>query len=124
MNVYDITASVISGLISSMGMGGGGILIIYLSTILNYPQMLSQGINLLFFIPPAIIAVVKYCKIKMIKFSKIKELYYLLIPGALAGFYLTRITDKEIPGKIFGAFLIISGLYELFRKNQYTAKKP
>lgn len=117
MTFYNIIASVLSGLIGSMGMGGGGILIIYLTGILDMPQLYSQGINLLFFIPNAVTALIHYIKLKIIDFSRIKKLYYLIIPGALAGFYLTQITDKNISGKVFGAFLLITGFVELFKKN-------
>lgn len=116
MSVYNIIASVLSGFIGSMGMGGGGILIIYLTGILDLPQLYSQGINLLVFIPTAVTAIIRYIKLKIIDFSRIKELYYLILPGAIAGFYLTQILNKNISGKVFGAFLLITGLIELFKK--------
>lgn len=119
MTLFNFTASLVSGLISSMGLGGGGILIIYLTAAAGLPQIFSQGINLTAFVPSAVIATAVYQKKGLIKINKIKYLYILLIPGALAGYYLLTITDSRISGIIFGAFLIISGVKELF-----NTKKP
>ena len=51
--ILDIIAGIISGILGAMGFGGGGILILYLTLYKDMPQVVSQGINLLFFIPSA-----------------------------------------------------------------------
>ena len=48
--VIPIIAGFLSGLIGSMGFGGGGVLIIYLVVFANIPQLQAQGINLIFFV--------------------------------------------------------------------------
>ncbi|MEE0930959.1 MAG: hypothetical protein UIM53_08165 [Acutalibacteraceae bacterium] len=55
-----LIASFGAGLLGSMGMGGGGILVIFLSLCTDIPQANAQGINLLFFIPIAILSVIMY----------------------------------------------------------------
>ena len=55
-------AGFLSGVFGAMGLGGGGVLIIYLTGIVNTEQALAQGINLLFFIPCAIVAVFMHAK--------------------------------------------------------------
>ena len=47
--IVPIIAGFLSGLIGSMGFGGGGVLIIYLVIFTNTPQIVAQGINLIFF---------------------------------------------------------------------------
>lgn len=47
-------SGIISGIFASLGMGGGGVLIICLTLFLEIPQQQAQGINLIFFILPAI----------------------------------------------------------------------
>ena len=49
--IYAIFAAIASGILGAMGMGGGGILMIYLTVFAGLEQSLAQGINLLFFIP-------------------------------------------------------------------------
>ena len=50
MTVSVIIASFVSGLLGAMGIGGGSVLIIYLTTVLSLEQKAAQGINLVFFI--------------------------------------------------------------------------
>ena len=60
--ILDIIAGIISGALGAMGFGGGGILILYLTLYRNLPQTASQGINLLFFIPSAVLAIIFHIK--------------------------------------------------------------
>ena len=50
MNILALLAGLLSGIIGAMGLGGGAVLIIYLSLFTETEQLKSQGINLLFFI--------------------------------------------------------------------------
>ena len=50
MNISALLAGLFSGILGSMGLGGGGILIIYLSLFTATEQLKAQGINLIFFI--------------------------------------------------------------------------
>ena len=45
-----------------MGVGGGGLLVIYLTAIKDIPQLAAQGINLLFFLPSAFVSVLLQLK--------------------------------------------------------------
>ncbi len=51
MNFLDILAVILSAAVSAMGLGGGGVLILYLTLVRDVPQLEAQGINLLFFTP-------------------------------------------------------------------------
>ena len=116
MTVWNIIASVISGILGAMGFGGGGILIIYLTQILKFKQIKSQGINLIFFIPSAITALIIHIKNKLIKFKQILPFLISAIPGVVAGLYLTTIITGNTLSKAFGILLITMGVKELFKK--------
>lgn len=58
--LWSAVAGILSGLLGAMGLGGGGILIIYLSIFTSIPQAQAQGINLLFFLPTAVLALIVY----------------------------------------------------------------
>ena len=55
-----------SGILASMGMGGGFILVVYLALFTDIAQKGAQGINLLFFMPITILAVFIHIKNKLI----------------------------------------------------------
>lgn len=43
----------LTGITASMGLGGGFILVIYLTIFAQMPQLAAQGVNLIFFLPIA-----------------------------------------------------------------------
>ncbi|NLB36881.1 MAG: sulfite exporter TauE/SafE family protein [Clostridiales bacterium] len=117
--VYNILAALFSGIAGAMGLGGGGVLVLYLTLILNEKQLTSQGINLLFFLPCAALSVIIHTRKRLIKW---RELLPIIIGGVLGvalGAWLAFYVATDILGKLFGGFLLLIGLKELFSK-----KKP
>ena len=51
-----------TGVFASLGLGGGMVLIIYLTVFAGMPQIQAQGINLIFFVPIAIISIIIHNK--------------------------------------------------------------
>lgn len=64
--MIEIVAGLISGIVSSLGMGGGTILILILSLFMNVEQHVAQATNLVFFIPTSIIAIIMNIRNKTI----------------------------------------------------------
>lgn len=113
--IVPIIAGFLSGLIGSMGFGGGGILIIYLVIFANTPQFMAQGINLIFFIPCAILATIIYIAKKQVKF---KTIIHVIIGGIIgsyiAGNFLNKFNSDQL-SDIFALFLIFVGFYSIFK---------
>ena len=55
--MIEIFTGVISGIVSGLGMGGGTILILFLSLFLDIEQHIAQATNVIFFVPTAITAI-------------------------------------------------------------------
>ena len=108
-----ILFGIIGGVIGGMGMGGGTLLIPLLTIFLSVEQKVAQGINLLSFLPMAIVALIVHFKNKMVE---TKGILWIIIPGVLAsiGFaFLANILDNEILRMLFGSYLILVGVYEI-----------
>lgn len=118
MNIGALLAGLFSGALGSMGLGGGAVLIIYLALFTDTPQLKSQGINLLFFVPIALIAVIVYAIKKQIKWKATLKLSLWGIIGSVMGLSVASFLGGEITAKIFGGMLIILGLKELFIKKR------
>lgn len=112
--IWSFIAAFLTGIFAAMGVGGGMILIIYLTFFAGFPQLAAQGINLLYFIPIAVLSVIIHTKNKLIEWKKILPSLFCgtvtAVFGALAADYL----GSEVLGKIFGGFIIIIGIRELF----------
>ena len=116
--VIPIIAGFLSGLIGSMGFGGGGVLIIYLVIFMNVPQLKAQGINLIFFVPCAILATVIYTIKKQIDYKKILPVIVGGIIGAIISSFLLKSINTDYLSKVFAIFLIIMGISSILRLNK------
>lgn len=108
-------AGTLSAIIGAMGLGGGGVLLIYFNLFTQTPQTLAQGINLLFFIPSAIVAIIIYIKKKLVNFKLAITFSLLGLAGALAGSYLACFIESCVLSKLFAILLLIMGALQ-FRK--------
>ncbi|NCC86890.1 MAG: sulfite exporter TauE/SafE family protein [Clostridia bacterium] len=113
-----IFAGFLSGIAGAMGLGGGSFLLLYLTLIMSVPQIKAQGINLLFFIPCAIVSIFLHNRNKLICWSIVLPVALGGILGIFCGLWLLSIINPNILNKIFGIFLILFGLAELFIKKR------
>ncbi len=121
MGIGTIISSFLSGILGSMGFGGGTVLIIYLTMFKALEQTNAQGINLVFFIPCAIYSVVRYLKEDLIDKSLSIKLALSSLLGIGVGYYLLSMIEPNYLSKIFGGFLIAVAIKELFfHKKQKT----
>lgn len=116
-----IIFGIIGGILGGMGMGGGTLLIPLLTIFLAVEQKVAQGINLLAFLPMAIVALIIHFKNKMVE---TKGILWIIIPGVISsvGFaFLASRLDNEILRTLFGSYLILIAVYEIccliFEKN-------
>lgn len=110
-----VIAGFLSGLIGSMGFGGGGVLIIYLVIFTNTSQLTAQGINLIFFIPCATLATIIYSVKKQVEFKKIYPVIIGGIIGSIIASLFLKNLESQLLTKVFATFLIIMGINTLFR---------
>lgn len=111
-----LLAGLFSGIIGAMGLGGGAVLIIYLALFTDIPQLKAQGINLLFFIPAATLAVIVYAVKKQIKWKTVLKVALWGLLGAAVGIYFADILGGKLTSKLFGALLVVMGLPQIFSK--------
>ena len=108
-------ASVLSGTLGAMGLGGGGILLLVLVWA-GWPQMTAQGINLLYFLPTAAMALVQHRKNGLLDAPVLGGAIPWGLPAAALGAFLTTAADVAALKKPFGVFLLVAGLYTVFSK--------
>lgn len=118
MNITALLAGLFSGIIGGMGLGGGAVLIIYLTVFKQTEQLCAQGINLLFFIPIAAAALIIYTAKKQIRWKTVLPFAAGGILGAVGGYFLTDILGGNLTSKMFGGFLIFLAVKEIFFKKQ------
>jgi len=104
------------GFLSGLGIGGGSLLILWLTMVVSKDPLIARGINLLFFIPSALVA----CVFRIRQGNlKIKPLLPAMLAGCAAAAVFSWVStalDVEILRKIFGVVLIAAGLREVLYK--------
>lgn len=129
MNIFlFILFGVLGGVLGGMGMGGGTLLIPLLTIFLSVEQKSAQGINLIAFLPMAIVALIIHFKNKMVSF---KEILWIIIPGMIASIsfsFIASSLNNKVLSFLFGIFLILIAVYEAIElvfeiKNYYKNKK-
>ena len=118
--VFVMICSVIAG----MGIGGGSIFILLCSifSICEYQQ--SQMYNLIMFIAVGLSASFYNIKNKKIDTKILKKIIIFLIIGSVIGTFTNKLVDKDLSYKIFLAFMLLLGIYEIISslKNIYKGK--
>ncbi len=119
-----VLAGLLSGVIGGMGMGGGTVLIPALTILLSVPQKTAQAINLVAFLPMAIITLIIHAKNG---YLKLKKVWWIALGSAVAGVggsFVASYISGKILKVILGIFLIALAVVQIIlvfcRKNKTT----
>lgn len=114
--IVPVIVGVLTGILSGFGIGGGTLLMLYLTIIIDMKQQIASGTNLLYFIACAPLALVSHIKNKLI--DK-KAFIFCVLSGVPMCIFASLMADKiplDILKKLFGVFLLYVGFKELFQK--------
>ncbi len=116
MAILDIIASFFIAALSGMGIGSGGLFVIYLTLVSSTPQLAAQGLNLLFFLFSSGSALLYHLLHRRIFWKAVLLLTLTGIAGALIGSVVAGLLPVALIKKLFGGMLVASGVVALFRK--------
>ena len=124
MIFWEIIAGIIGGIVAGMGMGGGTLTIPILTIFLKYEQLRAQGINLIAFLPMAVVALFVHVKNHLVDF---KNTWLLALIGSifsLGGALIANNISNTILKKFFALFLIGLGIWQFIemKRNQKQDK--
>lgn len=118
-----LVAGTVTGILSAFGIGGGSLLLIYLTTFAALDQHQAQGINLLYFLPAAAAALPAHHKNGLLAGKTILPAILAGLAGAGLAAWISTGLDTRLLRKLFGLFLLYIGLSELFRRDKPPGKR-
>ena len=107
-----------TGVLSGFGIGGGSLLILYLTSFAGVNQYVAGGINLLYFIFCAPAALVSHTKNKLIEKNAVIFCTIAGVFTSVGASYLASAIDVSLLRRIFGVFLLYIGIKEIFCKKK------
>jgi len=115
-----IAAAFLIAVLSGMGMGSGGLLVVFLTVFAGVPQIRAQGMNLAFFLFSSGAAMLWHVQKRRLSLPVILLVSAAGLLGALPGTWAALILPEVLIRRIFGGMLLLSGAVSLLRRE----KKP
>lgn len=113
-----ILVGTVLGFLTGLGTGGGSLLVLWLTLVLGMPDQVARTVNLMFFIPAAVVSSVLRCRKGGIPYKKI---WLPTLGGCVSAAILASVgSHMNMDGlrKLFGILLIFTGIRELcYRKS-------
>ena len=110
-------------ILSGLGIGGGGLLVIYLAFFTELPQLQIQGINLSFFLLCASASVIVHVRKRKLFKGIILIMSTAGIIGTILGCFAAKVISPHILRKIFGVLLVASGMLTFKNTFKKSTKK-
>ena len=114
--IIALLAGLATGILSAFGIGGGTLLLLWMTLFAGVEQHTAQGIHLLYFLPTAAIALPAHIKNGFIdKKTALPAIAAGLIGTGLAAWAATAL-DVQLLRRCFGGYLLLIGIRELCKK--------
>ena len=107
-----------AGILSAWGVGGGTILLLVMTLLLDVDQRTAQAINLLFFLPTAATALVCHARNGCLDKPVLRSAIPWAVVAAVAGAWIATAVDPGLLRKPFGVYLLLSGASLLWPKRK------
>lgn len=115
-----LTVATVLGFLAGLGVGGGSLLVLWLTLVVGMDHPYARILNLMFFIPSALITCMFRWKQGVLDLKKV-------LPAILAGCiaaglfsWIARYLEITFLKKLFGGLLLITGIREILYKPSKT----
>lgn len=118
MLILDAIAAALTAVLTGLGVGSGGLMVIYLTLIAGIDQTAAQGINLLFFLCAGGSALTVHATRRHLYPAMILWTVLFGIGGSVLGSALAHLLPPTLLRRIFGGMLVFSGIASWLRADK------
>ena len=111
--MVEILVGAVLGFLSGLGVGGGSLLLMWLTLVMGAAQSTARVMNLMFFLPCALIATVFRWKQSSPNWKLTLPAVGAALLGALLGNLVGPSLDMELLKKALGVLFLLTGIREL-----------
>jgi uncharacterized membrane protein YfcA len=123
MTFIDTFVTLLIATLSGMGIGSGGLMVLYLTFVRGAPQLVAQGYNLLFFLFSAGSSILIHLDRRSIRLPATALMIAAGLPAAFLGARLALRLPEGIVARLFGCFLILAGVNGVLSKQEGKGKQ-
>lgn len=123
MIILDCAAAFVIGILSGLGVGSGGLLVVYLTLVRSVEQIEAQITNIFFFVFAAGASLVVHLRKRKLEYD---ALFTVILAGALFAVLGNIVSSKistELLRRCFGIFSVFSGAVVLLRECKKLKRK-
>ena len=121
--VIGLLAGLVTGVISGFGIGGGSLLILYLTAFAWMDQYTAGGLNLLYFLFCAPAALISHIKNKLVDWKTVLFCTVTGVVTSVGAAFAAAAIDVSLLRRLFGVLLLYIGVKELFCKSSKKEKE-
>ena len=122
MWIVSMAVAFVIAALSGMGVGGGGLFVIYLALFTDTPQLAAQGMNLLFFLFSAGSSMLVHLRTRQLYGGVILIMAISGLVGSLVGAGLSGLVSQTLLRRSFGGMLVVSGIAVLRKRSSGTPR--
>ena len=123
--MIDFLVSCGVALLSGLGVGSGGLLVVFLTEYRDVGQLFAQGVNLIFFIFSSGASTAVNLRSRNICYGAVTVMSIGGTVGAIVGALVASVLDPDLLRIGFGAMLLIGGIPSFIKSvKSFLAKKP
>lgn len=111
--MVNVAVGILLGFLSGLGIGGGSLLLLWLTLVVGMDPFTARVSNLLFFLPAALVSCCFRWKNGTLELRRILPAIFTGCLGAAFGTWIAGILDTRILQKGFGLLLMVTGIREL-----------
>lgn len=115
-------AAFFTSALAGMGVGGGGLFLIYLTLAADVPQHTAQLVNLCFFMLASASSLTVHIQKRKLPLRAVMLLAFGGVAGAFFGVFVAASTHPNALRVILGTFFAASGTVSLFKKKRGDEK--
>ena len=115
---FQLILGTLLGFLSGIGVGGGSLLMLWLTIVSGLSHADARCINLLFFIPAALAACCFHIKQRAVHMKTILPAIFAGCVSSGICFWVSSSLDTQTLKRLFGVLLVVTGLRELMYKEK------
>ncbi len=116
-----VAVGLLTGILSGMGIGGGSLLILYLTAVAGVDQYTAGNMNLLYFLCCAPAALISHIRAKRVAWSAVLWCTLTGVVTSLLAAWVATQLDTGLLRRLFGVLLLYVGIKELRVKSRKKA---